>query len=450
MAILLAAFIVGPGLVLTSVAGTPQSDIYRNLVTNYQDKFKTQPEPENKPAATAKVATVKTTDTESGLLQSGKIQAAAVDQVLKPKSLAAQTPVPASPVKPVALKTSAPSITKPSNTETFKTKPFEAEPFKTKPELNAIANEPAPTVVKVNTSESSDAIIPPLQITSIAAVATPAPKAPDEAPEVQAPQIETDEAPSKIYTAPIENTIQPVTPPNSHRPWVAIIIDDIGYSKARGMRAAKLPADITLAVIPHAPNSVKLAEQGHSYGKEIMLHAPMSNLSGKTLEQGALNESMGRDEFVRTLNDSLDNIPHIVGVNNHMGSLLTQKTEQMSWLMGELQARQLYFIDSRTSPQSQAYEVATERHIPTLKRDVFLDNQRSEVAIKRQFDKLVSLAKRRGWAIGIGHPYPETLAVLEKHSASAAEQIEFVSISKLLARVRPKQMQLLARAETTE
>lgn len=216
-------------------------------------------------------------------------------------------------------------------------------------------------------------------------------------------------------------------------PRIAIIIDDLGYHLKRGQRAIDLPAPVTLSILPHGPNSQELALRARKRGKEIMLHAPMSNIAGIPLDDGALTSDMNRQQLVAVLRQGLAALPDAIGVNNHMGSLLTQQAAHMHWLMAELSKQQLFFVDSRTSADSLAFDIAQDYSLPSLKRDVFLDNQRDNAFIESQFEQLLRIAKKRGWAVGIGHPYPETLAVLEEHLPQLKQQgVEVVTISALL------------------
>ncbi len=217
-------------------------------------------------------------------------------------------------------------------------------------------------------------------------------------------------------------------------PRLAIIIDDIGYNQDTGLRAANLPATITLSVLPFSPNGANLAKMADANGKEIMLHAPMSTITARKLDAGGLDEHMNRQEFIKTLNDSLNTLTMVRGVNNHMGSLLTQKEKQMHWLMDALKARSLYFIDSRTSPDSLAYEVAQAQDIPSGKRDVFLDNDRSIEAITAQLREALSDAQKHGHAVAIGHPYPETMTVLENllPTLAAEQKVTLVRASEIV------------------
>ena len=215
---------------------------------------------------------------------------------------------------------------------------------------------------------------------------------------------------------------------------LAIIIDDIGYHLENGYRSAQLPVPVTLAVIPHSPNAGELAKAGHAAGKEIMLHLPMSSdHQDKPLDKGGLTLAMDESEFKTAVRLGLAAVPHIQGVNNHMGSALTKTQQPMRWLMEELQDTSFYFIDSRTSPKSLAHQTAEQYNIPSGQRDIFLDNSRNHEDILLQLEKAIQRAKRKGSAIVIGHPYPETLEVLERLGPPLlAAGIEFVPASMLI------------------
>jgi len=139
----------------------------------------------------------------------------------------------------------------------------------------------------------------------------------------------------------------------------------------------------------------------------------MANENHKPLGPYALTEGLGQQGFINNLTMGLAAIPGIRGLNNHMGSLLTRDRTRMNWLMTEIQSRPLYFLDSRTTAETVAAQVAEEHRIPTLSRDVFLDNDPSPSAIHAQFIELIRIAREKGSAVAIGHPYPTTLGYLE-------------------------------------
>ncbi len=219
---------------------------------------------------------------------------------------------------------------------------------------------------------------------------------------------------------------------------IAIIIDDIGYNLKNGQLAAHLPGKITLSVLPHSPHAKILAELGTQQQKEIMLHAPMSSVLDKPLDPGGLTTNMAREDFVATLKTSLALVPHVQGVNNHMGSQLTQQRQPMVWLMEELLGRDLYFVDSYTISSSLAWETALDYGVPTSRRDIFLDNDPSYPAIAKQFGTLLSVAKKRGQAIAIAHPYPETLRFLQTALPMLGQaEVSLVPVSELLSQPKP-------------
>jgi polysaccharide deacetylase 2 family uncharacterized protein YibQ len=132
--------------------------------------------------------------------------------------------------------------------------------------------------------------------------------------------------------------------------------------------------------------------------------------------------------------NSLAAVPHAIGINNHMGSLLTQHPGHMQWLMHAIGQRgNLFFVDSFTVASSVAQRIATENWVPNIRRDVFLDSDRSIQAIEHQFQRLLNKAQKEGIALAIGHPYPETLAVLERMLPTLKDQgVRLVPVSRLI------------------
>lgn len=195
---------------------------------------------------------------------------------------------------------------------------------------------------------------------------------------------------------------------------IVLVLDDMGNSLPLGQRALQLPGPINYAFLPHRANSVTLAQRAHALNKEVLLHAPMSNVHNKPLGEGALTPQMNQQDFIAVLEASIDSVPYVQGVNNHMGSLLTQMPRQMGWLMSTLKKRQLYFIDSRTSAGTAAESTAVFHQLPNLRRHVFLDNERDVAAIENQFEHLLRVAANQPVTVAIGHPYPETLDVLQR------------------------------------
>lgn len=201
------------------------------------------------------------------------------------------------------------------------------------------------------------------------------------------------------------------------RPAVCIVIDDIGNLQQLGRRALHLPGTVTCSFLPNTPYARELADEAGPLGREIILHVPMQSVHHIPLGPGGLTAEMGRSELLRTMRDNLAALPQAHGVSNHMGSLLTRRAEAMGWVMESIRAGYgdgRFFLDSVTTPSSIAWRAAEAQRIPTFRRDIFLDNEPKAQEVRRQFEALVAEAQRKGTALAIGHPHPETLAVLEE------------------------------------
>jgi uncharacterized protein len=215
---------------------------------------------------------------------------------------------------------------------------------------------------------------------------------------------------------------------------IALIIDDLGNQYSHDSEAIKLPGTVACAFLPYAPFTQVLAEQAYARRKEVMLHLPMQAVDEEPREAGELTLDMTRLQFNRTLQGDLAAVPHVSGINNHKGSLLTRHPGHMAWLMQDM-SRQggLFFVDSRTTASTVARQLATEYRIPSIDRKVFLDNERTTGAILAQFRRLLDIARREGSALGIGHPHAETLAVLRQELARLDEyNIQLVSVRRLI------------------
>ncbi len=218
-------------------------------------------------------------------------------------------------------------------------------------------------------------------------------------------------------------------------PRIAIIIDDLGYHLEVGRRAINLPGPVTCAILPSTPRATSLAQAAFASGKDVLLHLPLEPVSkDNQSDPGGILLDMSRDQFATTFLADLESVPHAIGVNSHRGSMLTRHPGHMGWLMEELRAHgDLIFVDSFTTHKSVALQLARESGVPAVRRDVFLDSDQSPEAVEREFVRLKELARNNGSAVAIGHPYPSTLALLEREIPRLSnEGIRLVSISELV------------------
>jgi hypothetical protein len=216
---------------------------------------------------------------------------------------------------------------------------------------------------------------------------------------------------------------------------LSLVIDDLGYSLKNGTAAINLDGDHTYAILPGAAYSRKLAQLAHGRNKEVILHLPMQSInSSATPEPNALNEAMDEDQLSTNVHSLLAQIPFIRGVNNHMGSHLTEFDFFMRPVMDSIRGYNpgLYFLDSRTSPRSVAYTQALNAGLSSISRDVFLDNEPNPESIRLQISIWLTKARERGSAIAIGHPYPHTIEVLRAQLPTTDGEFSFMPISKLI------------------
>ena len=204
------------------------------------------------------------------------------------------------------------------------------------------------------------------------------------------------------------------------KPWIALVIDDLGASLELSERAIALPSSVTLAFLPSSESVPSLARRAIANGHEVLIHMPMEPLD-TSIDPGpnALRLTMTFQELLSQLDWAFRQIPEAIGLNNHMGSKFTQDKNAMATLVGELKARDMIFLDSRTTPETQGLTIAKRRKLRSISRDVFLDNDRSEIAIQDQFAVAEKISQQNGVAVVIGHPYRETFSVVEEWLATA-------------------------------
>lgn len=213
---------------------------------------------------------------------------------------------------------------------------------------------------------------------------------------------------------------------------LAIVLDDIGNSQ-HDLEALKLPRAITFAILPYTPYAKKIASLALKQEREVLLHVPMqAKLHNEKLGKGALLLNMQESEFKAELHKALHYLPDATGINNHMGSVLTENAKQMQWTMSVLDKQGLYFLDSRTTVKTIAESTANLLGIPALRRHVFLDNVKTTQAMEKQFQRALSLGRKNVSVVIIAHTYPETILFLSKKFKQDNKQIKLVPLQSLL------------------
>lgn len=259
-------------------------------------------------------------------------------------------------------------------------------------------------------------------------------------PPVQ-PPIPTPVAPILRYEIFPEEKPLPIEPPPipplpipEKLPKVAIIIDDMGYDRNMAKKFLELDSAITFAILPFSPHQGELSAAAQQKGLETMLHLPMEPIEYPTIKPGpgALLTTMTPDELINQLKKNLRSVPGVKGVNNHMGSRMTEVSAQLYQIFSLLKKEGFFFIDSRTTPASLCRPSARLLRLPFAERNVFLDHVQTEESVKKQLRQLVTIAIQKGEAIGIGHPHEATYRVLRELLPEIQKKVKLVPASEVV------------------
>jgi polysaccharide deacetylase 2 family uncharacterized protein YibQ len=207
-------------------------------------------------------------------------------------------------------------------------------------------------------------------------------------------------------------------PPSPPENRVAIIIDDMGSSLEALQEVCDLGQPVTISILPLSPFAEETARIAHENGLEVMLHLPGESLNhqeGNNSTAGLIRSGMNEEDVRSLVEESLSRVPYVEGVNNHMGSKITQEEPVMRPILDLLKSRDLYFIDSRTTAESIAFDLARKMGLRTAYRNIFLDSSVGVDFSKKKIIDLFRLSQKKGKAIGIGHPFPETLQALREN-----------------------------------
>ncbi len=220
------------------------------------------------------------------------------------------------------------------------------------------------------------------------------------------------------------------------RPAIAIVLDDLALNLPNTRKAITLPAPLSLAFMTYGYDLQRLTRSARDAGHELLVHMPMEPQDRST-DPGpnVLTTGMAEAELAQRVDWGLSRFEGFVGVNNHMGSRFTASAPDMAQVMEALKRRGLLFLDSQTVSDSVGGQVAAAFGVPFARRDIFIDNTPQPEEIRAQLAKLERLASRRGYAVGIGHPYSETIKALEAWiPAAKARGFVFVPISNIAGR----------------
>ncbi len=213
-------------------------------------------------------------------------------------------------------------------------------------------------------------------------------------------------------------------------PMACIIIDDMGQNPALERKFFELGLVINFSFLPNAPFTRRLATEAHARGYEVLVHLP---LQAKKVhdKSGVITLRTSQEALKKQVRKMIAKVPYAIGVNHHMGSLFTEDEKHVRWLLEEVKALGLFYIDSRTTAKTKIPKVAEELALPFAERHVFLDHKRGPQAVCQAVKLLIKKA-RHSPTIAIGHPHRDTLAGLKMCEKLLREEVRLVPISVFL------------------
>ncbi|MDP8200054.1 divergent polysaccharide deacetylase family protein [Phocoenobacter skyensis] len=211
---------------------------------------------------------------------------------------------------------------------------------------------------------------------------------------------------------------------------LAIVIDDIGY-RQNDLAIYNLPKAIAVSIIPSSPYATARAKQAFKQQRDILIHLPMQPLNNASIETGALKIGMSKEKIENLIINAKKLVPYAIGLNNHMGSAATADETVMGYLMDILSKNGLFFLDSLTNGKSVAADIAKSLGVPTLVRNVFLDDSNKLADVQNRFDYAVRYARKKGVAILIAHPRTHSIQVLKQKLRNLPKDIQLVNIGHL-------------------
>ncbi len=221
-------------------------------------------------------------------------------------------------------------------------------------------------------------------------------------------------------------------------PVIVVVIDDMGISQRRTKDISSLQAPITSSFLTYSQNLEKQIEQARQSGHEIIVHIPMQAKSNIDAAPDVLTVDMSAAEIAVNFENMLDKFSNVSGVNNHMGSLFTERAEKLAPVMDVLRRRGLFFLDSKTSSKSVAKQVATDYAVPYAHRHVFLDNINEKEYVLKQLELTEKIANRNGYAVAIGHPKSATFLALKDWLPSLEEKnLKLLPLSEVVKVLNP-------------
>ncbi|HDR3887969.1 TPA: divergent polysaccharide deacetylase family protein [Bacillus cereus] len=223
---------------------------------------------------------------------------------------------------------------------------------------------------------------------------------------------------------------------NAHTNKVAIVIDDFGNNMKGTDKMLSLPIPLTVAVMPFLPSTKQDAIAAHKKGHEVIIHMPMEPIRGKKewLGPKAITTDLSDEEINNRLEQAIQEIPHAIGMNNHMGSKVTADERIVRLILSACKKHGLFYLDSKTNPNSVVPKIGKELGVPIIENQLFFDDVYTVNHISKQAQLLIKKIQDKPIMVAIGHvgaPGEITSRVIETSIPKIREHADFIFLSDL-------------------
>ncbi len=247
------------------------------------------------------------------------------------------------------------------------------------------------------------------------------------------PTTPPQKSPYPKVSTPSPHVTKSRPPTLPQRPLMAIIIDDMGQNPRLERQFMDLGLPLSLAFLPYAPYTRALATEAHKRDFEVLVHLPLE-AHEHLATPGLITLNLSRDQTKYLVRQEILAVPYAVGVNHHMGSLFTEDPTHVRWVLEVVKELGLFYVDSRTTKNSVVPQAARSLGVPLAIRRVFLDHTLVPQDIRQELERAVRLARKKGYVVVIGHPHPQTLAILRRERAWLKQRVQLVPVSRVVER----------------
>ncbi|WAM31351.1 divergent polysaccharide deacetylase family protein [Caldicellulosiruptor naganoensis] len=220
---------------------------------------------------------------------------------------------------------------------------------------------------------------------------------------------------------------------------VALIFEDAGMDEQEVQKLLEIDPPFNVAIMPFLPFSNKIALMCSQKKKEALIHLSMEPEDQNTiwLASRSIMNNTPDDEIERIFKDAMANIPQSRGFSIHFGTLVCTNDRIVEKLCNLAKENNMIIVDSTASAKSLFPRIGKQKGVDVISHDVIVDTKNELKSIQDRFRLLFNIAKKKGFAVGIGHLGQDggltTIEAFKEAVKDAQrENIKFVFVSDIV------------------